>query len=48
MRPWTEKVYGIPPEQVIGTTGGLKLELPDGQPVLPKLPTLVLNDDKEA
>ncbi len=47
MRPWTEKVYGIPPEQVVGTTGGLKLEMRDGQPVLVKLPTLVLNDDKE-
>jgi hypothetical protein len=47
MRPWTERVYGIPPEQVIGTTGGLKYELRDGEPVLVKLPTLVLNDDKE-
>ncbi len=47
MRPWTERVYGIPPEQVIGTTGGLKFELRDGSPVLLKLPTLVLNGDKE-
>ena len=47
MRPWTERVYGIPPEQVIGSTGGLKLEVRDGAPVLMKLPTLVLNDDKE-
>jgi phosphoserine phosphatase len=47
MRPWTEKVYGIPPEQVVGSTGGLKLEMHDGSPVLMKLPTLVLNDDKE-
>ena len=47
MRPWTEKAYGIPPEQVVGTTGGLKFELRDGEPVLVKLPTLVLNDDKE-
>jgi phosphoglycolate phosphatase-like HAD superfamily hydrolase len=47
MRPWTEKVYGIPPEQVVGSTGGLKYELRDGKPVIVKLPSLVLNDDKE-
>ena len=27
MRPWTEKVYGIPPKQVIGSSGGLKYEM---------------------
>ena len=47
MRPWTEKVYGIPPEQVIGSSGGLKFGMKDGRPALTKLPTLVLNDDKE-
>ena len=47
MRPWTEKVYGIPPEQVVGSSGGLKFELRDGKPVIVKLPTIVLNDDKE-
>lgn len=47
MRPWTEQVYGIPPEQVIGSTGGLKFNIRDGAPVLEKLPTLVLNNDKE-
>ncbi len=47
MRPWTEKVYGIPPEQVIGSTGGQKFEMQDGKPVLRKLSSLVLNDDKE-
>ncbi|APV49360.1 haloacid dehalogenase [Betaproteobacteria bacterium GR16-43] len=47
MRPWTEKTYGIPPEQVIGSSGGLKYEVRDGKPVLIKLPKLVLNDDKE-
>ena len=46
MRPWTEKVYGIPPEQVVGSTGDLKFELRDGQPVLAKLPKLLHNDDK--
>ncbi len=47
MRPWTERVYGIPPEQVIGSTGGQKFEMQDGKPALRKLPNLVLNDDKE-
>jgi phosphoglycolate phosphatase-like HAD superfamily hydrolase len=37
MRPWAEKVYGIPPEQVIGSSGGLKYELRDGKPVFIKL-----------
>ncbi len=47
MRPWAEQVYGIPPEQVIGSSGGLKYEMVDGRPALIKLPTLVLNDDKD-
>ena len=47
MRPWAEKTYGIPPEQVVGSSGGLKYELRDGKPVIVKLPSIVLNDDKE-
>lgn len=47
MRPWTERVYGIPPEQVVGTTGGLKFEMGEQGPVIMKLAELVLNDDKE-
>jgi phosphoserine phosphatase len=46
MRPWTEKVYGIPPEQVIGSSGGLKYEVRDGKPMLLKLPEISHNDDK--
>src|SRR5262245_58559645 len=38
MRPWTEAVYGIPPEQVIGSSVKTKFELRDGKPVLVKLP----------
>src|SRR3954468_6079385 len=38
MRPWSEKVYGIPPEQVIGSSGKLGFEMRDGKPVLMKLP----------
>ncbi len=40
-------MYGIPPEQVIGSTGGLKFEIGDGAPVVVKLPTLVHKDDKD-
>ena len=47
MRPWTEKVYGIPPEQVIGSSGKLKFELRSGVPVLLKLPQIDLVDDKD-
>ena len=46
MRPWTERVYGIPPEQVVGSRGKLKYELRDGKPVLWKLPEIDLVDDK--
>lgn len=47
MRPWTEEVYGIPPEQVIGSQVKTKFELRDGTPVLVKLPELDFLDDKE-
>jgi hypothetical protein len=47
MRPWAEKVYGIPPEQVIGSSGDLKFDMKDGKPALWKLPSLAHNDDKE-
>ena len=47
MRPWTEKVYGIPPEQVVGTSGGLKYLLREGKPVIVKTPELFFMDDKE-
>ena len=47
MRPWAEKVYGIPPEQVIGSSGGLQFGMKDGRPALIKLPNIVLKDDEE-
>src|SRR3984957_1315473 len=40
MRPWVEKAYGIPPEQVIGSSIKTKYELRDGKPVLVRLPEL--------
>jgi phosphoglycolate phosphatase-like HAD superfamily hydrolase len=47
MRPWAERVYGIPPEQVVGSSGKLKLETRGGRPVLVKLAEIDLIDDKE-
>src|SRR5262245_14487694 len=47
MRPWTEKVYSIPPEQVVGSSIKTKFELRDGKPVLVRLPELNFIDDKE-
>ena len=46
MRPWSEKVYGIPPEQVIGSQGKLQFEMRDGKPVLVKLPQVDLVDNE--
>jgi len=46
MRRWTERVYGIPPEQVVGSSGKMKFELRDGKPVLVKLPEIQFVDDK--
>ena len=47
MRPWTEKVYGIPPEQVIGSSIKTAYEVRDGEPVLMRLPEMNFIDDKE-
>jgi phosphoglycolate phosphatase-like HAD superfamily hydrolase len=46
MRPWTEKVYGIPPEQVVGSSGVVKFQIePDGKPVLMKEAKVEFIDD---
>lgn len=45
MRVWAEDAYGIPPEQVVGSTGKLKYEMRNGQPVLTKLPEIDFIDD---
>jgi phosphoserine phosphatase len=47
MRPWTEQVYGIPPEQVVGSSIKTKFEMQDGKPVLIRLPEINFIDDKE-
>jgi hypothetical protein len=46
MRPWTEKVYGVPPEQVVGSSIKTKYEMHDGKPVLIRLPEIDFIDDK--
>lgn len=46
IRPWAEKAYGIPPEQVIGSSIKAKYEIRDGNPVIVKLPELNFIDDK--
>ena len=47
MRTFADKIYGIPPEQVVGSTGKLKFDLRDGTPVLVKLPEVQFIDDKD-
>ncbi len=46
MRPWVEQVYGIPPEQVIGSSIKTTFELREGKPVLVRLPEINFIDDK--
>jgi hypothetical protein len=45
MRAWAQDVYGIPPEQVIGTTVVTEYQMQDGKPVLMRTPKLDYNDD---
>ena len=47
MRPWVEQAYGIPPEQVIGSSIKTKFEMRDGKPGLVRLPQIDFIDDKE-
>jgi phosphoserine phosphatase len=46
MRPWSEQVYGIPPEQVIGSSIKTEFEMRDSGPVLVRLPEINFIDDK--
>jgi len=46
MRPWAERVYGSPPEQVIGSSIKTKFEMREGKPVLVRLPEINFVDDK--
>lgn len=47
MRPWAERVYGIPPEQVIGSSIKTRYEVRDGIPVIARLAEINFVDDKE-
>ncbi|NTW26354.1 MAG: haloacid dehalogenase-like hydrolase [Lentimicrobium sp.] len=47
IRPWAEQTYGIPPYQVIGSTGKVKYDTLNGKPTLIKLPEINFIDDKE-
>ena len=46
MRPWAERVYGVPPQQVLGSSIKTKFEMRDGTPVLFRLPQVNFIDDK--
>ena len=45
MRPWAEKAYGIPPEQIVGTISDTKFSVVDGKPVLTRMPKIDFVDD---
>ena len=47
LRPWSEKVFGIPPEQVIGSVMNSTVEWRNGQPVVLLLPTTNLINDND-
>ena len=46
MRAWVEEAYGIPPDQVVGSSGKTELVFEDGIPVIRKLPEIDFIDDK--
>jgi phosphoserine phosphatase len=46
MRPWSEQVYGVPPEQVVGSSIKTRFEMRDGRPTLFRLPEVNFIDDK--
>ena len=45
MRPWTERVYGVPPEQVVGSSIKTKFQMRDGRPELFRLAEVNFIDD---
>ena len=47
MRPWTDKIYGVPPEQVVGSTIVTKFQIQNGKPVLMRLPKIDQIDNEE-
>ena len=47
MRPWAERIYGIPPEQVIGSSSKTRFRVRDGNSELVRLPEVNFIDDKD-
>jgi len=45
MRPWTDRVYGVPPEQVVGSSIKTRFEMRDTVPTLFRLPEINFIDD---
>ncbi|MDZ4735123.1 MAG: HAD family hydrolase [Rhodospirillaceae bacterium] len=48
MRVFSERVYGIPPEQVIGSSGVTEFQMIDGIPVIMRMPEIAFIDDKDS
>jgi len=46
MRPWSERTYGVPPSQVVGSSIKTRFEMRDGTPLLFRLPQVNFIDDK--
>jgi hypothetical protein len=46
MRPWAERVYGVPPEQIVGSSGKTRFQMRRDRPVLFRLPEVAFIDDK--
>jgi phosphoserine phosphatase len=47
LRVWAPEVYGIPPEQIIGSSIKTKFEFIDSKPVIKRMPEIDFIDDKE-
>ncbi|WP_295581297.1 HAD family hydrolase [uncultured Lamprocystis sp.] len=47
LRPWAERVYGVPPERIVGSQIAQRFELRDGRPVLVREAKIAFVDDKE-
>ncbi len=47
MRPWSQTIYGIPPEQVIGSSVKTRYEVSNGKPIILRLPELNFIDDRK-
>jgi hypothetical protein len=45
MRPWAERVYGVPPEHVVGSSIKTRFEMRHGRPILFRLPEMNFVDD---